>query len=240
MITLVDDLKVLQSLPDCFETVKIMSLVSCYGLETEFLLLYKQTDENGALSSVIMRFYNELTVFSDGNLDLAELKEFIDFFGCGLFCKAELFESLKIKNFNRYCCMEFAGEAIEQKSENLKYEKIYEILKNANSKDIILPEFDDWYVDFCHRVRHKKSRSFSIDKSGVAITIFETENSAVIGGVATEINSRNRGIARKNILGICDVLQKENKKIFLLCSEELLKFYVNLGFKEIYKIGIKN
>lgn len=228
MITLCNNIEILNKLPVCYETVKIKSLLMCYGLETDFLYFYKQTDEFGNLLSVILRFYNELTVCAVKNSNLKELKNFIVFFGSNFVAKAGLTKKLKFKNFNSYFCLEYKGKAEEvEKSVNLNYKDIYNILLNSNSKDIVLNNFENWYVDYCHRVRHNIARSFSVNKNSVAITAFETNNGAIINGVATLKSYRNKGYGKQNVLGLCNELQKAIKEFFCFAVKTICGFIKN-------------
>ncbi len=238
MIEFCENYDFLRSLPNNYESVKIKSLCRSYGEKTDFLTLWKQLNDNGVITAVIMQFANVVTVLEVYNTDYSELKEFLAFLGKPVFGQKKMLEKLKLEISKTKYGLIFCGKSEPCSSLDLPYKTIYEVLTDSNSLDIKLDDFDSWYVDFCHRVRHKTARSFSSSKYSVAITGFETESSAIITGVATKNNYKNQGLARKNILGICNELEAEGKEIMLLCNKNLISFYKKLNFKIIGEYAI--
>lgn len=221
-------------LPDCYETVKMKSLLLAYGTNTDFLCFWVQKNGEKTVSA-LMRFCDELTVWCDSkniNEDnISELRQFAEFLNLQIFAKTDLFEFFS-KNVSASCvCMEFTGTGIFAESTELSYQQIYNLLADSDNKSIKLPEFRDWYVDFNHRVRHKTARYFSRNGHSVAVTGYETENFAIITGVTTDKKHRNSGLAKQNVLGLCYDLCQENRKVLLLCFDDMIPFYENLGFR---------
>ena len=238
MIEYCQNEKIICELPDCYETVKMKSLLLAYGTNTDFLCFWVQKNNEKTISA-LMRFSNELTVWCDSkniNEDnISELRQFTEFLNLQVFSRADVLKIL-LKDTSVSCaCMEFRGNGVFSESTELSYKQIYNLLADSDNKGIKLPEFQDWYVDFNHSVRHKTARYFSTNGHSVALTGYETEDFAIITGVVTDKKHRNSGLAKQNVLGLCYDLCQENRKVLLLCFDEMIPFYENLGFRVMDK-----
>ena len=93
--------------------------------------------------------------------------------------------------------------------------------------------FEGWYVDVSHRVRHGCCRMVTESVQGrligSAMTIAETDTAALIGGVATLLEYRRRGVATRCITQLLNSLPQ--KTIFIAPSDERsARLYQKLGF----------
>lgn len=217
------------------ETVKMQSLYKAYGKDCDFLSFWKQT-EGENIGAVIMRFCDEITLYYCGG-NREELKEFLRFLGGSrIFCSLNSAKKLSLNVIKKVnCCIRNKERLKTEKGKTLTYNEIYNVLNSDTTGELILPQFNDWYVDFCHRVRHNTARYFSLFENSVIITAYETENYAIIGGVATKPDFRNKGYASKNLTALCGILHSEDKKVLLLCSDKNLKFYEKNGFSATEK-----
>lgn len=139
----------------------------------------------------------------------------------------------------------------------------YEILKSAESQSFMPPKFEDFYIDVNHKLRHKIIRlngvaqieNFEKENSenknsenknsekenfekenlvGIAMTIAETEKSAIIGAVATSPKFRKKGIGFFAVNTMVNQLVCENKNVFVYrAKDENIHFYDTLNFKQI-------
>ena len=88
------------------------------------------------------------------------------------------------------------------------------------------------------RIKNKRGRAFGIFKDkklvSVAFTDFESQNEALIVGVATRPSYRNRGYGSDLVKYLSSVLQKEKKQVFLEYESEIAgNIYKKLGFEII-------
>ncbi len=96
-----------------------------------------------------------------------------------------------------------------------------------------LPNFDSWYVDTSHRFRHGCCHIAASCADGdivsVAMTVAETETTALIGGVATLPNFRRQGKASYCIKGL--IAQLPQRELLIAPNnEDAARLYGKLGF----------
>lgn len=94
--------------------------------------------------------------------------------------------------------------------------------------------FNYWYPDVSHRIRHKCGHIASItsgdDILSCALTVAETENSAILGQIATSPQYRRQGLAGKCINTLSAICK--GKKLYILpLNENAKKLYSKLGFE---------
>lgn len=111
---------------------------------------------------------------------------------------------------------------------------IYKILELNSGQSIQLGDFDSWYVDISHRMRHKYCHAVILKHNnkpvGCAMTLSEYNNSAIIGGVSVIPEMQNKGFGRF----IMNTLQSniKTKNIFVLVdNKDNTEFYLSLGYK---------
>lgn len=91
------------------------------------------------------------------------------------------------------------------------------------------------YVDLSYKIRHGLIRAAGVEDSrgallSCAMTIAESDDTAVIGGVATAPGSRRRGFASGLVTALASQLEKEGKRPYLFCKPQLAPFYQKSGF----------
>ncbi len=94
---------------------------------------------------------------------------------------------------------------------------------------------DAAYVDLSHRLRHGFCRAVGVRSAcgalcAAAMTVAESETEAVVGGVCTLPEYRERGLASAAVQSLCTMLKNENRNIFLFAGRERIPFYSRLGF----------
>lgn len=219
-ITAADEMS---SLPDSgVEAQKIRALFKAYGVKYDFCRFY--CSEDFFLSDL-----NGSYVLSDNGCgDYAELADFLNFSGFGeLFCSETSKENLidLLPDTEIVCAnlMEYTGSpAFVSVEENLSLSEIYSIL--ATSFDI---EFESWYLDMSHRIRHGISAVYKLFQS-VLVVQYNLNNEALLSQIATKPEYRGKGYASRLISSVCYLLK--GSRIFLLCEDELMDFYIGNGF----------
>ena len=104
------------------------------------------------------------------------------------------------------------------------------------------PRFDAWYADVMLRQRRGLCRTFGViaDEKvvSVAMTVAETADGAVIGGVATLPEHRLRGYAARAVIALAVALQAEGKRVFICPKNETAaRLYRTLGFVSAARFG---
>lgn len=98
-----------------------------------------------------------------------------------------------------------------------------------------LPPYDAWYADVSHRVRHGGCRIVGVVEGesplSVAMTVAETDETLLVGGVATLPAFRKKGYASACVTALCAAGAAEKKTLWIAPeSAELVRFYERLGF----------
>ena len=89
-------------------------------------------------------------------------------------------------------------------------------------------EFEPWYLDMSHRIRHGVSRCRRLEGSALVIQ-HEINGEALISQVATLPGQRGRGFASRLLSAACAELS--DSEVFILCEDKLIPFYRNNGFE---------
>ncbi len=222
----------LKSLPKTgVEAQKIRSLLLSYGTKYDFCRFF--TSKNAVLALLNREF-----IISDfGEVDFEELSEFLNFSGFSeIFCSGKLgcslenYLSVERKSVN---LMRFSGTAKKADLEIISPNDAFKIIKTGF--DV---EFEPWYLDMSHRIRHGVSRIYGLCGSALAVQ-YNLNGEALISQVVTLPEKRGHGNASRLISAVCGELSKS--KVFVLCENELVDFYKKNGFvHEETKCCIKN
>lgn len=99
---------------------------------------------------------------------------------------------------------------------------------------IEIGDADAFYTDVSHRLRHgcMRAKIIHMDEKPIAcaLTVAETAQAAVIGGVVCQAEYRGRGYAGAVLRALCASLQHEDKCAFLFTGNEMVPFYRKQGF----------
>ena len=111
----------------------------------------------------------------------------------------------------------------------------YNLIAASADKGFTPPEFEDFYVDINHKLRHGTMRLLGLCSEGelaaVAMTVAESSQGAVIGAVACLPEHRKKGYGTYIVNHLTNILVKEGRSVFLHRAENANKaFYDNLKF----------
>lgn len=202
------------------EAQKIRSLLLAYGTKYDFCRFF--VGEN-----IVLAQLNGDFVISDfGETDVGELAQFLDFSVFSeIFCSENLGQVLeKQLDVKREIVnlMRFAGVHEKNGLEILAPAIAYQIIKTGFDF-----EFEPWYLDMSHRIRHGVSQLYGLDGAALAVQ-YNQNGEALISQVATLPENRGKGCARRLISAVCAELNESD--IFVLCEDKLLDFYKKIGF----------
>lgn len=217
---------------------RILSQLLAYGTGERFLEHWVQLEDNKP-RAVISRMDGNITIFCENVND--ELLEFIEAVGYNtILADKELFPQY----WSGEVLMKFVRKPETEISDNIDFNptirEIYSVLERCRGEGFEIPDFDSFYPDMSHRVRHNLSRVLVYRLEGQAIaccmTSAETGNCAIISGVACLSEYRGKGYASRLVAKIAETLG--DRDIFVFCREELVGFYSRLGFSNIDIRGI--
>lgn len=209
------------------EAQKIRALLVSYGLKYDFCRFY--VGEWSAGSAFLCGLNGSLVLSESGKCGYEELAEFLAFTGFGeLFCSESAGKGLagllpcrcRRANIMRF---EGGGKPCGIVEKDPPLDNVYKVLKTAF--DI---EFEPWYLDMSHRVRHGVSAFRMLNGSVLAIQ-HDLNGEALLSQVATIPENRRQGNARRLISAVCAELLES--AVYVVCEDELSEFYRKIGFR---------
>lgn len=214
---------------ECF--VRIQAQYLAYGF-VPFIRYY--TDGCGSLLSVMDRvgiFYSpditeEWQTFLYMNLDISVLH-------CSANNATRLMDSAQWRG-RVGDVMIYTGGAVEQDDSvntTPSLPKVHELLSLHFPQ---MPPLASWYPDVSHRIRHGRGHIATVmhrdDVVSTALTVAETDSSAILGQIVTAPAFRRQGMAQKCITALISLCK--GKSLYILpINESAGKLYEKLGFK---------
>ena len=204
---------------------KISALFKAYGSKYTFCIFWEQVDNSDNITAIICKYYSALTIYLENSADITELSEFANSLGFSeILSNQKLFsDSIRFNGVNKACG--FKGEFDYHININSARE-CYNVL-NQHKDNINLPEFDSWYVDISHRIRHKAAIIKNIDNASLVCLI--GNNTALLNGIAVDLNYKSKGMGKRLLQDFID--NAPIKDIFAICTDEVVGFYLSCGFK---------
>lgn len=225
--------------------------ISCYalsyGFDRDFLTFWGNNDSE-EFNCIVAKFENNITVCADEDADFDELSEFLSVIGYDtLTCSQKVAERLGFTDFTVKNGFVYSGEITFLDTENASesdINAIYNLISDAIPDSF--PRDKESYLnflsDFTFRQRRGYARAKCIHCDGKvvssAITSAESENSAVISGVACDENYRKYGFGKKTVLSLASELKKEKSNVYVIALGSSAEgFYKHIGFCECEKIA---
>ena len=203
---------------------KITSAVAAYGTGYDFCRLYYADSGgyilayNGSMLCDGVFDADELSVFAGTlNADNIELSSDIALHIGDEYKKVgrTLFElTPKENDIDRGCV-----------KQNTLLHECFEII----SAGFGITDFDPWYVDISHRIRHGVSDIY-IYKSTTVTKVFDNNGMVFLSHIATAPQARGKGTARSLLYYLCGELSRGGKKVYLYARDERRSFYEEAGF----------
>ena len=213
-------------------TEKIRSLAEAYGFGYDFCRFWVQ--DGGA---VIGSYYGEATAADCGHIGKARSSELAAFLCCGQFSGVlmpySLYEKTGSYGAEKLLLMR-AGDGIKKTDDIYKVRtgtavsigEIYEIAKSGFDID-----FNKWYTDTSHMLRHGTVRLYALGSSACAVRMFASGGISYLSYICTVPEERGKGLAGSLLAHICAEESACGNEVFLFCAGELEGFYHKCGFE---------
>ena len=208
------------------EVQKIHALLNAYGTKYDFCRFYSH-----GCGGFLSEMDGSYVLYRGQQTDYEELAQFLLTNGfVELFCAEEDGDALG-ELIGAECIrineMLFSGVCA---CANTKIDcapslcEVYFILKTAFEID-----FDSWYTDMSHRIRHGVSQFRRLSQSVLAIQ-HDFCGEALISQVATHPDYREQGTASRLVGAVCAELSPS--RVYVLCEDSLVPFYKKIGFEQ--------
>lgn len=210
-------------------SIRIKSLLCAYGTQYDFASFYSQKDESGHITAIISSLDGDYTVSHIKNFDNTELAAFIKSVGCTSVLSDEFFELDSAYTQGVVMTAKTKTEMHLSYAEFDNYPKLMDIF---NLEDYDKKDFEYWYVDASHRIRHNCARAAALKINGeiVSSAMFSSiyEDNAILTAVNTLPEYRRLGYGSVLVSEmICDI----KGDVYLMREEgKNESFYKRLGF----------
>lgn len=205
------------------EAQKLRALFVAYGTAYDFCRFFRQD------SCYISSLDGSFVVCDDGIADAEELADFFRMNGFAeIFCSETLGKALGEKlsapyTFVNVMHFDNAGVCPISFDSSPALSEVYSII--SEGFDI---EFEPWYLDMSHRVRHGISRCCVINDKAALVIQHDINGEALISQVACRKACRGQGIGAELVTSVSAALAPS--EVYVLCEDALIPFYEKCGF----------
>lgn len=207
---------------------RINAYYKAYGTGYDFCTFYEGDTDNNMLA---LYYGGELYVHCNENGDSQSIITFSEMLGA----KAVM-SDIKLSEESETLYIMTSGQMPAVCNNRLKaeftedYRTVFEILKSGFSLSDY--QFDEWYADTCHRVRHGISRLivmyYGSEPAATATVLFDDDKSCFLSHIAVRRDMQKNGIG--TALLSCTANLLDNRKITLICKKNVQRFYISCGF----------
>ncbi len=212
-------------------TAKLSAAAAAYGWERPFLRFWIQ-EKDGKPIAAIGKIDGEVTVAVKEGAWTDELTEFLDMIGhTHLICDGEMADSLG-EPAQKGTVLRSSNVLTGVQAEwNPPVREVYTLLEQCRSEKFPVPDFEPFYLDLSHRMRHDSARVAVLREQGNltagAIAVYGT-HSAVLSAVAVAPGCRGTGRGKAVVSALAASLNGLER--YVLCHPELSAFYESMGF----------
>ncbi len=189
-------------------SVRVLALAESYGCDYNFARFYVQRTESGQMTAVLSYLDRDCTLSLTENADREELTAFLrpwDMVRCfvrRIFAWIGLTERPMMQSVRRYDVQ--SGMAVFD-----SYPKLMDLY---NFIDYDSQDFESWYVDLSHRIRHGGAKALTLRMDGMilasGILSSVTDKGAVLTAVRTQPEFRRMGYGSMLVRRLVAELQR--------------------------------
>lgn len=210
-------------------SIRIKSLLCAYGTQYDFASFYYQKDDNGNITAIMSSLDGDYTLSHSKGFDNTELAAFLKSVGYASVLSDDFFELERPYTQGDIMISKTKKEIHLSYAELDNYPRLMDIF---NLEDYDKKDFEYWYVDASHRIRHNCARAAALKVNGeiVSSAMFSSiyEDNAVLTAVNTLPEYRRLGYGSALVSEmICDI----KGDVYLMREEGKNEaFYKRLGF----------
>lgn len=214
--------------------VRIMSLAKAYGCEYPFARFYRQIDDNDKITAIASSLDGDITLCVSDGYDKNELSDFFNMLGYSTLLCDSRFEMGS--HFQEGAVMN-SSKKFEVECEFTEIDEYPHLFDLYNFIDYPQNDFQSWYVDISHRIRHSCAKAVSLNRDGEIVSSAVLSsiygNDAVITAVRTNPQYRGRGCGSALVSALC---AEVTGMVYLMREENKNEaFYKRLGFENCGK-----
>ena len=217
---------------------RIYSIAEAYGLDEPFAQFWCQDDR-----AAVAKIDSVLVLDLYDGADLEEVASFCRMVGAEkVLCDANAAKKLGFSAAMSGPLMMAQNEEkpliIPEHEFNPSIRELYNLLQDSETETFRAPEFESFYMDLSHRIRHGTAAAAGIRKNGcleaVAVCTAQACGKAVISSVAVRPGARRNGLGSGIVRALASHLPQRELYVFR-AERENEHFYQNLGFQDCGK-----
>jgi len=227
--------------------IRVLSNIHAYQGYFDFFKAWVQlSGEN--ITAVFCLYDGIVTLYADACADYEEIAAFIRMLGdIKIYCNGENFDALGLSVLRDGYIMRHFDQGLLKSADlcgsvdfSCPYKEVYDILSVNSGSAVYSPEYDVWYADINHKIRHDISKMAVMYKDNCAVScgliLANERDFALLGGIATPSEYRGNGYGGLIVSALVrDALK--NKKVPYLFRDtgKNMEFYNHLGFEDVGK-----
>ncbi len=199
--------------------IRIKSYLNAYGTGYNFAQFWIQYVD-GEQTAVISSVDNAVTLVASDGFDENELVDFLYAIGAKSVLSNVSLPLNLTETTDVYMRIAFGSVKVNSQ---ISYRRMFELFDAAFD----IGNFEAWYVDICHRIRH--SAAYAITTDSAAICGMISDDSSLITGIAVDKREAGKGIGTRLLKDYVDSCGCT--KIYALVEDSIADFYIKNGFE---------
>lgn len=217
---------------------RILSLYKTYSPKLPFVDYWVQKSDNNPVC-LIARLESSFILCITNGCDIDELSSFLRVSGAtSIICDGNYNLDLNYNSKDGVILSKRNKFLLEDNNLsviNPTSKEVYSVIKECASDNFKVPDYNSFILDVSHKLNKKAIRILGIKEKeslcSCIMTLAESEDSAVLGALATLPEFRNCGYGTYLVKYLTNTLINENKTVYLhRAKNENIEFYNNLGF----------
>lgn len=211
-------------------SVRIKSILKAYGTSYGFASFYCQYDGNNNITSIMSKLDGDITISYNNNCDLCETAQFIKAIGFNSVLADEGFNFESRFTSGIIMSTNKKPDIFPIYAELDEYPKLMDLF---NFTDYETSDFELWYADVSHRIRHNCAKAYTlcindeIISSGMFSAMYD--DCAVLSAVKTQQEFRGLGYGSALVSSMMNDIKST---VFLMRDNDKNEsFYKRLGFE---------
>ncbi len=214
-------------------SVRVLSLALAYGFDYPFAKFYRQINDDMIVTAIISVLDGDTTVSHLPEFDNEELADFFSF--CGYLTLLSNEKFALSSDFSQGVVMA-SDKKFQLDCDYTDINDYPRLSELYNFVDYGGVDFNSWYVDISHRIRHNAAKAAAIvDESGeiVSSAVFASvyNGNAILTAVRTDPQMRRKGCGGSLVSSMCGSV---GGTVYLMReADKNESFYKRLGFENI-------
>ena len=222
------------------------SRLRCYGFGFDFVRFWLG-EADGEICAVLGTLDSAAVLLAAPSADHEELSAFLRMQSfSSMMTAAKTAERCGLENYVKKQAFVFTGgEAVRPAPEPDDMKAVYALISREipGSFSAAREAYLSFLSDYTFRKNRGAARAAALTEQGAlcacALTAAETDQAAVLSGVAVDPRFRGKGFGRRVVLSLANALQAEGKTAYVIAlNDSAAQFYARIGFAPYRELAI--